>query len=224
MEVIMKKYSGIIFDLDGTLLDTAADLGHSANLVLEEFGQPLHSMEDYRRFVGNGLVNLMRQCFPAGTPDEEFPAIMESMYRQYDLHYMDETAPYPGIVSLLSQLQNAGFCMCVNSNKKESYTKSLVSKCFPGINFTDVLGENDRFPRKPDPSAALYLASQMNLSPEAVIYIGDSGIDIDTAHNAGMDCAGCLWGFRGETELKAHEADYIVSCAEDILKILNVGI
>ncbi len=220
-----KAYRGVIFDLDGTLLNTLADLGNSANLVLEEYGKPTHGPEDYRKFVGAGLMNLMHRCFPADTPDEDFDAILARMLYYYDLHYMDETVPYPGMTDLLRQLDAAGLCLAVNSNKRESYTRNLVARWFPDVPFTAVLGEGGAFPKKPDPAAAQYICRLCGLAPEEVLYVGDSAVDADTGRAAGMDVAGCLWGFRGEEELRAHGARCVVGTAEALARVcLGTGV
>ncbi len=165
------------------------------------------------------MMTLMRRCFPKDTPESEFPAILDRMLYHYSKHYLDETAPYPDIPDLLGRLNRAGILLCVNSNKKDAYTKALIKKSFPHISFVEVLGETDRFPRKPQPDAALHLASCMGLDPGRVLYVGDSGVDIDTGHNAGMNTIGCLWGFRGKKELTEHGAMYLAANADDIFDI-----
>ncbi|MCI8401622.1 MAG: HAD family hydrolase [Lachnospiraceae bacterium] len=212
----MNIYRGAIFDLDGTLLDTVADIAASANLVLAEYGHPGHDISAYKTFVGRGFMDLLHRAFPAGTPEEEFPRILDRMLFHYGEHYMDRTAPYEGIPQLLSKLQNAGILLAVNSNKRDLYTKKLITAHFPLIRFVEVLGEGGDFPRKPKPDGALHIAGLMNLKPEQILYIGDSGTDMDTGHNAGMDTLGCLWGFRGEKELREHSAAYLAASADDI--------
>lgn len=215
----MKTYRGIIFDLDGTLLDTVADIADSANRVLAEYGFPGHDYDTYKTFVGRGFMDLLHRCFPAGTPEEQFPAILERMLYQYGEHYLDRTAPYPGIPKLLKQLQHAGVSLAVNSNKRDLYTKKLIATLLPDIEFVEILGEGGGFPRKPKPDGALHIAGMMSLSPEKILYIGDSGTDMDTGKNAGMDTVGCLWGFRGEKELKEHNAVYLAASADDIAQL-----
>ena len=212
----MKTYRAAIFDLDGTLLDTIADIGNSANLVLERYGQPTYDMATYKKFVGRGFLNLLQQAFPADTPEEKFPELLECLLGVYDEHFMDNTAPYPGMVELVQSLHAAGVPVAVNSNKRDQYTKALIAKHFPGIPFVDVIGEGADFPRKPKPDAALHIAAQMNLAPEQILYVGDSNTDMQTGHNAGMDTVGCAWGFRGEQELRENQATYIAYTAEDI--------
>lgn len=212
----MKTYRGVIFDLDGTLLDTIADIADSANRLLAEYGFPGHDYAAYKTFVGRGFMDLLYSCFPAETPKEQFPAILERMLAVYDDHYLDKTVPYPGIPQLLQKLQKAGIALAVNSNKRDLYTKKLVATLLPKIEFIEILGEGNGFPRKPKPDGALHIAGMMNLSPEQVLYVGDTGTDMDTGKNAGMDTVGCLWGFRGEKELKEHGAVYLASSAQEI--------
>ena len=212
----MKIYRGAIFDLDGTLLNTIADIATSANLVLSEYGHPGHDYAAYKTFVGRGFLDLLHRCFPADTPEEQFPEILERMLFHYGIHYMDQTVPYEGIPQLLEHLQRSGIAVAVNSNKRDLYTKKLIAAHFPGISFTAVTGEGCGFPRKPQPDAALDIARRMNLPPSEILYIGDSGTDMDTGKNAGMDTAGCLWGFRGENELKEHCAVYLLKTAKEV--------
>ena len=216
----MKTYRAAIFDLDGTLLDTIADIGFSANLILAENDQPTYDLPTYKKFVGRGFMNLLHRAFPADTPEEKFPALLERLLQVYDEHFMDQTVPYPGMVELVDQLHAAGIPVAVNSNKRDQYTKALIAKNFPGIPFVDVIGEGADFPRKPKPDGALHIAAQMGLTPDQILYVGDSDTDMQTGHNAGMDTVGCAWGFRGEEELRENGATYIAYTAEDIRKLL----
>lgn len=212
----MKTYRGAIFDLDGTLFDTAADIADSANQVLAEYGFPGHDYAAYKTFVGRGFMDLLHRCFPAGTPEDRFPAILERMLAVYGERYLNKTAPYPGMPKLLQTLQKAGIALAVNSNKRDLYTKKIAATLLPDIRFVEVLGEGNGFPRKPKPDGALHIAGRMNLPPKQVLYIGDSGTDMDTGKNAGMDTVGCLWGFRGEPELREHGAVYLAASAQEI--------
>lgn len=215
----MKTYRAAIFDLDGTLLNTIADIGHSANLVLTKYGHPTYDLASYKKFVGRGFLNLLHRAFPADTPEELFPELLECMLQTYRQHFMDQTTPYPGMVDLVNSLHAAGIPVAVNSNKRDQYTKALIAKHFPGIPFVDVIGEGADFPRKPKPDGAWHIAELMGLAPEQILYIGDSDTDMQTGHNAGMDTVGCAWGFRGEQELRDNGATYIAHTAEDIRKL-----
>ncbi len=215
----MKKYSGAIFDLDGTLLNTIADIGGSANLVLAAHGFPTYDMAAYKLFVGRGFMNLLRRACPADTPEEMYPDLLEELLTVYAEHYMDQTVPYPGMTELVNHLHQAGIPVAVNSNKYQPYTQALVEKHFPGISFVEVIGQGGSFPNKPDPAAAAHIATRMGLSPDQVLYIGDSDTDMQTGHNAGMDTVGCVWGFRGAKELAENHATYLAETAEDIRKL-----
>ena len=215
----MNTYRGVIFDLDGTLLDTIADIGYSANQVLAENGQPTYDLPTYKKFVGRGFMNLLHRAFPADTPEEQFPALLERLLQVYDEHFMDQTVPYPGMVDLVGALHAAGIPVAVNSNKRDQYTKALIAKNFPGIPFVDVIGEGADFPRKPKPDGALHIAAKMGLAPEQILYVGDSDTDMQTGHNAGMDCAGVTWGFRTAADLEENGADYLIDTAEELLSL-----
>ena len=215
----MKKYCGAIFDLDGTLMNTIADIGASANMVLEEYGCPTYELSAYRQFVGRGFMDLMHRIFPQDTPEEKFPAILDRMLYYYGEHYLDHSAPYEGIPELLSFLTSQGIPVAVNSNKRHLYTEKLIKSAFPSIPFAEIIGEGCGYPRKPEPAAALHIAEVMNLAPAQILYIGDSSTDMDTGRNAGMDTAGCLWGFRTREELAAHGAVYLAASAEDLKKL-----
>ncbi len=211
MRKIEKKYQGVIFDLDGTLLDTIADLSDSVNEMLESYGYPLHTYKEYKLKIGNGIRNLVKQSLPAEQRSEEqVSEAFDRFTRIYDRRYLNQTRPYDGIEKLLEGLQEQGVQMGVNSNKKTEYTEALVRKLLPDIHFTGVIGEQDGYSRKPDPGAALDLAEQMGLGPDEIVYIGDSKTDMQTGVNAGMDRIGVLWGFRDREELVAHGASAVV--------------
>jgi len=217
----MKSYKGIVFDLDGTLLDTIEDLGNSVNEVLAYYGCPKHSTAEYKLLVGNGMKRLLDSSFP----QEKFQEINRQeafkLFQQvYDEKYMETTKPYEGIEVLLKSLQEGGIKLGVNSNKRDQYTKSLVHKFFPDIPFVLICGEREDYPRKPDPAAATEIAAAMGLQPQDVLYIGDSEVDIETGKNAGMDTIGVAWGFRCWKELKKQGAVYITERPADIVKIV----
>ena len=218
----MKKYRGAIFDVDGTLLDTIADIGNSANLVLQKYHCPTHPIEAYKKFVGQGLFNTLRRAFPAGTPEEQLHEIHQCMLEIYADHYMDDTQPYPGMAELVTRMHESGILLGVNSNKTHLYTANLIKALFPHIPFVDVIGEGEAYPRKPDPAAALHIAEQMALDPSEILYIGDTGTDVDTAKNAGMDSVGCIWGFHGEEELRKHGATYLIHEVEEIAQFFEL--
>ncbi|MCC5467248.1 HAD family hydrolase [Pelosinus baikalensis] len=216
----MSRYKGIIFDLDGTLLDTLSDIANSVNEVLASYGYPTHTKEEYRTKIGKGFRNLIEQSMPEDTE----PAIIEEglgkFIKAYHENYKKETKPYGGIVSLLKALNNKGIPIAVNSNKRNDYTNNLLRYLFPDIVFSAIYGERSGFAKKPDPQAALEIAKQMQLDPKEVLYIGDSKTDMITAQNAGMDSIGVLWGFRDEAELRHHNATYVVKRPQGIYNII----
>ncbi len=209
---------GVIFDLDGTLLDTLKDLSYSVNHVLATYGYSEHCCEDYKLKIGKGFRNLLEVSFPEDCRDDDKISEGLKMFLEtYDKNYMNKTAPYDGITDMLEILYKKGVKIGVNSNKRTDYTNHLINKFFPQIKFAGVFGEREGIPKKPDPQTALEIAGMMGLAPEEVIYIGDSGADIHTGKNAGMATGGVLWGFRGEEELSDNGTDYIMRVPEDIL-------
>lgn len=213
----MKKYHGVIFDLDGTLLNTINDLGSSVNDVLKYYGLPEHSIEEYMKMVGNGMKRLLLSSLPPEQTERiDIEQAFDMFQKIYAEKYMEHTVPYDGIPELVEWLYHSGIKLAVNSNKRDDYTKSLIDKYFTHIPFVQVLGERPGIPRKPDPSAALEIAAEMGESPEKLLYIGDSEVDIETGKNAGMDTVGVIWGFRGRGGLDAVKAVYIAESPVDI--------
>lgn len=217
----MKKYKGIIFDLDGTLLNTIEDLGNSVNDVLSEYKCPLHNEAEYKQLVGNGMLNLLESSFPNEVLEEiDMEEAYAKFQKAYDKRYMENTAPYDGIIELLEWLSKKGVKIGVNSNKRDEYTKILVKKFFNHIPFVNVCGEQNEVPRKPDPTIALQIAEQMEEDPRDLLYIGDSKVDMKTGENAGMDTVGVLWGFRDRKELEANRATYVAETIMDIMELI----
>lgn len=216
----MKRYKGVIFDLDGTLLDTIEDLSDSMNIVLTKYKHPNFTKEEYMLKVGNGFRGLVLNSFPKKTDEKVIDKAVEQFAEIYDSNYLNKTKPYDEIDYVLDELNRLGIKLGVNSNKKDHYTMNLVSKFFARIPFIRVYGERDGIEKKPDPTSALEIAQAMELKPEEILYIGDSKTDILTAQNAGMDSVGVLWGFRSQEELREYGASYIVSSPKAILDIL----
>jgi phosphoglycolate phosphatase len=209
------KYSGIIFDLDGTLLDTLEDLADSVNSVLKSYGFPTHKTSDYKLKVGMGFKNLLINSFPPGT--EFIDEATDAFVKTYALNYANKTKPYAGIPETLRELQKKNIAMGVDSNKRDSYTARLIEKFFGPNFFSLVVGEREDLPKKPNPAGAELILKSMRLSKKDVLFIGDSLPDIQTAQNAGLDSAGVLWGFRGAEELK--NAKYLFSEPREILSL-----
>ncbi len=212
----MKKYKGVIFDLDGTLLDTIEDLADSVNEVLSSYGYPEHGVEKYKQKVGNGFRNLLEVSLPEKVDNDKLDEIVERFVAVYDKNYKNKTEPYQGIDELLRNLAAKGIKLAVNSNKRTDYTKALIHKFFPHIPFIDIMGQREDIPKKPSPAAANMIAEKMGLSADDILYIGDSKTDMQTAANAKMDKAGVLWGFRDLRELKENGADYLFQSAKEI--------
>lgn len=218
----MKKYRGIIFDLDGTLLNTIYDLADSVNTVLAHYGFLPHDEEAYKLKVGNGFRNLVEVSLPEEKREDTalVDEALQLFVKTYDQKYKDKTVPYNGIPELIEQLCSRGISLAVNSNKRTDYTNALVDKFFSHVPFTAVYGEREGIPKKPDPASALEITDMMGLKPEEILYIGDSKTDMMTGINAGMDTVGVTWGFRGREELEANGGTYIIDCPEEILEII----
>mgnify|MGYP000513856908 CR=1 FL=1 len=210
----MKKL--VIFDLDGTLLNTIADLAHSTNYALNKLGYPTHEIEKYNFMVGNGINKLFERALPEGEKTEEnVLRVRNEFVPHYDIHNADDSRPYPGIPELLSYLQSAGIQIAVASNKYQAATEKLVAHYFPGI-FEVIRGNLPGTPVKPDPGVARGILEKLNARPEETLMVGDSDVDILTGHNAHLPAMGALWGFRGRAELTAAGADALAAVPEDI--------
>lgn len=209
------KYEAVIFDLDGTLVDSLADIGDSMNRALRENGLKEHPIVDYRFMVGDGVRILAQRAV------KEKPAAFEQVFREYCAYYKNasrvKTKPYPGIMELLEGLVDQGLKICVFSNKPHKDTIAVVEHFFPKLAFAAVQGQVEGVPVKPDPQGALHIASKLNLVPAQCLYCGDTDVDVRCAKNAGMVSVGVTWGFRPREELA--EADYLVDTPQDILKI-----
>lgn len=210
----------VIFDLDGTLLNTLGDLRAATNHALEVRGLPPHSMEEIRQFIGNGIRLLICRAMPEGTPEAEIDAALDDFKAYYAAHIHDRTVPYDGIPQLLTALRKRGIQVAVLSNKIDSASQQLIEYFFPGK--TDVVfGEHVGVPRKPDPTSCRMVMQQLGVQPEQVLYVGDSGTDMQTAKNAGLYAVGVTWGFRSKEVLLEYGADILVHRPEQILQILD---
>ena len=215
----MKKL--VIFDLDGTLLDTIADLAESANYALKQLGYPTHDVETIRTYVGNGINKLLERALPLHEQTEENVMRMRSHFvPYYDIHNADLSTPYPGIISLLEDLQAKGILIAVASNKYQKATVKLVKQYFPNIDFIEILGQREGINVKPDPSIVFDILQKANLSKENVLYVGDSGVDMQTAINAEVDAIGVTWGFRPRAELESFQPMGLIDKAEDLLEFI----
>lgn len=216
------QHLAVVFDLDGTLLDTLDDLADSMNLVLSRFGYPIHPRDSYRYFVGDGMANLVRRAFPPEAAHDEALVSrgLAAMRDQYDLCWKVKTRPYPGVPELLDALVERGIRMAVLSNKPDDFTKKTVQILLSRWKFTVIMGEVPSIPRKPDPRGAIEVTRLLEIPPERFLYLGDTGTDMLTATRAGMFAVGALWGFRPAEELLATGAAAVIEQPADLLEFL----
>lgn len=210
-----KEYSTYIFDLDGTLLDTLGDLAASVNFALRSQGMPERSLDEVRRFVGNGVRNLILRAVPESTSVNVSEETLAIFKRHYVEHYLDTTCPYEGIVPLLQRLQQKGKRIAVVSNKFYDATRELCRHFF-GELVEVAIGERDGIEKKPAPDTVVEALRQLGVGADDAVYIGDSDVDIMTARNCGMPCISVLWGFRDREFLIEHGATCLVESPEDI--------
>ena len=212
----MKKY--VIFDLDGTLLNTIADLGNACNHALQQAGFSTHPLSAYNYMVGNGVRKLLERAEPDAGPDT-IDTLLKYFREYYDDHCMDMTKPYPGIPELLMDLRDRDIALAVTSNKYQTAVEKIIGHYFGDIPFACVLGENGERPRKPDPSIVFEALNTHPTPKKEVLYVGDSAVDMETARRACLESCGVTWGFRPVSELQSAYADNIVSKPSEILDI-----
>lgn len=212
-------FEAVIFDLDGTILNTLDDLADSSNHVLARQGFPTHPTERYKTFVGNGIPKLIQRILPADASDEVFEHTLAEFGKYYDMHKNDKTAPYQGIPEMLSELKSHGLKLCVLSNKQHDLSVQIVKHHFGEDTFDLIRGKMEQFPAKPDPASCNDVISILNIPKSNILYVGDSNVDMQTGHNAGLTKCGVSWGFRSVEELKSAGADYIADSPHDITKI-----
>jgi len=219
---MMKPIQLAIFDLDGTLLDTLSDLAFSVNYGLGKCGFPIHPVEVYKNFVGNGINMLLTRALPENQKTEQHIALLRNhCIPYYDEHKTDFTKPYEGIPELLQKLLSSGLKLAVASNKYHAATEELIGQLFPDISFAAVLGQREGIPVKPDPAIVYEILQITGIPADNAVYIGDSGVDIQTASNSGLLSIGVTWGFRPREELENAGANYIANTANEIFEIIN---
>ncbi len=215
------KYQAVLFDLDGTLLDTLKDLADAVNKGLKLLGFPQHSAETIKYFIGDGREVLASKSLPEINRNEKtINKLVDLINREYYQHWADNTRPYPGISEMLDTLAKRGIKMTILSNKPQEFTDLTVTSLLPGRKFEIVAGAVPSMPKKPDPMAALQIAKQLNILPGKFLYVGDSDIDMKTALAAGMFPAGVTWGFRTELELKMAGAAALVHEPRELIDLL----
>lgn len=219
----MKKL--VIFDLDGTLLNTIEDLGQAANFALEKNGFATHSLASYPYFVGSGVRRLIQRVIPENHRDiETVERCLKDFQAYYDEHCTDLTKPYPGIIDLLQDLADKGVKLAVATNKYQRAATKVITHYFADIDWIAIEGQKEGINVKPDPSVVFSILAQVKLPKTDVLYVGDSGIDMETARRACLDSVGVTWGFRPEKELNESRANCIISNPADIVDIVEHGI
>lgn len=212
----MKEYQTYIFDLDGTLLSTLDDLAASTNYALRSNGMPEHSVDDVRRFVGNGVRLLMERAVPGGAANPKFDAAFTAFKQHYLEHSLDSTKPYPGVLAMLAELKARGKRMAVVSNKFYAATQELCRHFF-GDSIEVAIGEREGIRKKPAPDTVEEALRQLGVGKEGAVYVGDSDVDVATARNSGLPCISVLWGFRDKDFLIEYGAETFISSPAELL-------
>lgn len=215
------KFKAVLFDLDGTLLNTIEDISDSMNSVLAKNGYPVHDSEAYKYFVGDGMKALVQRALPKDTySTQQIDNYLQANKAEYATRWSDKTVLYPGIDGLLDGLADKGVKCAVLSNKPDAFTKQVIEKLLADWTFYPIFGERQGVPKKPDPAGALEIASILKVNPEECLYLGDTGVDMKTANAAGMYAIGVLWGFRKADELLENGAHVLVSDPLQVLEML----
>ena len=216
-----RKYDVCVFDLDGTLADSLKDLAASCDASLALFDLPCHTLDEYRFFVGNGILNLIKNAMGEKAEDEK---LLRSVYGTFNMIYeekcLDNTHPYHGVTDLLTTLKDSGVKIGVLSNKADDFAKHIVGALFDSRLIDAVYGQRDEFPKKPQPDSLYAMLDELGCERERCLYIGDSDVDVITAKNGGVDFCGVEWGFRGYDELHGAGAETIVRKAGEIADIV----
>lgn len=213
------KYNTIIFDLDGTLLNSLEDLCDSVNAALTVYQYPTRTLSEVKSFVGNGVGMLVKRALPQDASEETFTKVLDAFKKHYELHMQDKTRPYSGILPMLDKLKEVKLSTAIASNKFDLAVKKLAKQYF-GDCIDLAIGESETIPKKPSPEGVNQILSDLHSQKEKAIYIGDSETDVQTAKNAGVLCIGVTWGFRTRETLLQEGADYIVDTAEELLSLI----
>ena len=213
------KYELIVFDMDGTILDTLEDLKNSMNHTLKLHNMPQRTLDEIRSFVGNGIRKLIERAVTAGTSDEKIDVIHKDFMAHYEIHCADFTRPYDGVIDLIKELRNRGYKTAVVSNKADTAVQDLCVQYFPGL-FDLAIGERPEIAKKPAADMVNLALEQLGFSKEKAVYIGDSDVDVATARNSNLDMIAVDWGFRTREFLMEQGAETIVSAPEEILELV----
>ena len=217
---VMHKITTIIFDMDGTVLNTLDDLTDSVNYVFSKFGLPARRRDEYRQFFGNGIGYAMKCAAPEGTPDSLIEEMIPVFKEYYDIHCLDKTGPYEGIIELMKELRNSDFKMAIVSNKIDSAVKELNERFFSEY-VSVAIGERPGVNRKPAPDTVFAALAELGSSTDEAVYIGDSEVDLMTAKNSNLPCIAVLWGFRDRDFLIKNGASAFAKTPKDIISYLT---
>lgn len=212
------RYKAVVFDLDGTLLNTLEDLTDAVNAALKKYDMPARTLKQVRGFVGNGIGKLMERAIPAGREDPAFEKVFREFREYYGRHCRDKTKPYPGVLPMLQELKNRNIKMAIVSNKADFAVKELREVYFRPFIDT-AIGEREGLRRKPEPDMVYYALKELGCQASETVYVGDSDVDVLTAKNAGMACIGVSWGFRGREFLQEHGAETVMDTPDEILNL-----
>ena len=217
------KYSLVIFDMDGTILNTLDDMTDSLNVILEKYKMPLHTPDEVRFMVGNGIPKLIERAIPDGRSNSDFDNVLKDFLSWYEAHCAIKTAPYDGVVDCIKKLRAAGIKIAVNTNKVEEAAVALCDDYFPGL-FDVISGSRPGMPPKPAPDGIYEILKRAGMDGKSegqkAVFIGDSDVDMQTGMNAGLDVIGVDWGFRGKDFLKEHGAEVIMMKASELAEYL----
>jgi phosphoglycolate phosphatase len=218
----MKKIDTVIFDLDGTLLDTLDDLTDSVNYAMEQYGLPEHSTEEVRRFVGNGVAKLIERAIPQGIENSRYEQILDTFKEHYALHCEEKTKAYDGILDMLAQLKTKGYRLAVVSNKFDGAVKKLIHEYF-GQYISVAIGESASVQKKPAPDTVYQALQELSADASKAVYVGDSEVDLTTAVNSKMLCVSVTWGFRTRQQLldAGAKKEYMITTPQELLPLLE---
>ena len=219
---IIMKIKAVLFDLDGTLVNSLADLADSVNFTLQEFGFATHENEKFKYFIGDGMQKLIERVLPDDKKDNDsIKQVLSAFMCRYREHFADKTVAYDGIYELVNSLDKMNLKLAIVSNKAQDMAVEVTNKVLSGLNFDIICGKREGYPTKPDPTLTLEIINELGVKPSECIFIGDSGMDMAVAKNAKVIGIGVLWGFRTEAELLENGADYIVNNPNEIAEIIK---
>lgn len=216
------KYKAVVFDLDGTLLDTIGDIANPVNIVLKRYGYPTHEISAYREFIGDGIGQLVYRALPSDVAESAlYNKILADAWHEYQIHLNRSTVPYAGIYELLDGLAAKDIKLNILSNKAHEFMAEVVDHYFANWDFEMVIGARRGLPLKPDPYSLLEIIEELKIDPSECVYVGDSDVDMQTATGAGAYAVGVNWGFRGREELLANGANLVIEHPTELLKLFN---